>query len=173
MLKYDSNNWGVAATYEELRGGAGAAPIAVVPGAKGVAFTKSGDTDRRYQLNGYFTAGPVRVGAGWIHRLLRGDIQSAKTDIQYVGATLLQGTWQFDAQVSHIGYSGGDANGILSVLRANYFLSKRTAVYGVVGFMKNSGKGATYSVSAGTAVPASPSPGRNQVGLEMGIRHTF
>ncbi|GAB3627599.1 Outer membrane porin protein 32 [Pandoraea terrae] len=173
MLKYDSNHWGVATTYEELRGGAGATPIAVVPGAPGVAFAHSGDTDRRYQLNGYFNVGPVLVGAGWIHRVLRGDIQSARTDIEYVGASLLRGVWQFDAQVSHIGNSAGAANGILSVLRANYYLSKRTAVYGVVGYMKNSGKNATYSVSAGTAVPASPSPGLNQVGLEIGIRHTF
>lgn len=173
MLKYDAGNWGIATTYEELRGGAGATPIAVVPGAAGVAFTKSGDTDRRYQLNGYFTAGPVRVGAGWIHRVLEADVRSAKTDIEYVGASWLRGVWQFDAQVSHIGSGAMAANGLLSVLRANYLLSKRTAVYGVVGYMKNSGKNATYSASAGTVVPASPDPGGNQIGVEAGIRHTF
>jgi predicted porin len=59
------------------------------------------------------------------------------------------------------------------VLRANYNLSKRTAVYGVAGYMKNHGSGATYSVSAGTAVPAAPFPGSNQIGLELGIRHNF
>ncbi|KDB09593.1 hypothetical protein LIG30_1333 [Burkholderia sp. lig30] len=173
MLKYDANNWGVAATYEELRGGPGSASISVVPGAPGVGFAHSGDTDRRYQLNAHLTTGPVRFGVGWIHRLLRGDIRSAKTDIEYLGASLLYGVWQFDAQVSHIGNSGDDANGTLGVLRANYNLSKRTAVYGVAGYMKNNGKGAIYSVSAGTAVPAAPFHGSNQVGLEIGIRHTF
>ncbi|RQR67767.1 porin [Burkholderia sp. Bp9126] len=173
MLKYDANGWGVAATYEELRGGPGAAPIAVVPGAPGVGFSKSGDTDRRYQLNAHFAIGSVRFGVGWIHRLLHGDTRSARTDIEYLGASMLYGVWQFDAQVSHIGNGNDDANGTLGVLRANYLLSKRTAVYGVVGYMKNSGNGAIYSVSAGTAVPAAPLHGANQVGLEMGIRHTF
>ncbi|CAB3741273.1 porin [Paraburkholderia rhynchosiae] len=173
MLKYDASFWGVAATYEELRGGAGSAPIAVVPGARGAAFTQSGDTDRRYQLNAHLTTGPVRFGAGWIHRILHGDIRSAKTDIEYLGASLLYGAWVFDAQVSHISNSKDDANGTLSVVRANYNLSKRTAVYGVLGYMKNNGKGAIYSVSAGTAVPAARFAGSNQIGLEMGIRHTF
>ncbi|WP_396333438.1 porin [Burkholderia anthina] len=173
MMKYDADNWGAAATYEELRGGPGSAPIAVVPGAPGVGFSKSGDTDRRYQLNAHFKTGPVLVGVGWIHRLLHGDTRSVRTDIEYLGATMLYGVWQFDAQVSHIGNSDDDANGTLGVVRANYNLSKRTAVYGVVGYMKNSGQGATYSVSAGTAVPAAPFHGSNQVGVEMGIRHTF
>lgn len=173
MLKYDANSWGVAATYEELRGGPGSAPIAVVPGAPGVGFTKSADTDRRYQLNAHLTTGPVRFGVGWIHRLLHGDTRSARTDIEYLGASLLYGAWVFDAQVSHVGNSGDDANGTLGVVRVNYDFSKRTAVYGVVGYMKNYGKGAIYSVSAGTAVPAAPFPGSNQIGLEMGIRHNF
>lgn len=173
MLKYDASYWGVAATYEELRGGPGSAPIAIVPGAPGVGFAKSEDTDRRYQLNAHFTTGPARFGVGWIHRLLHGDVRSAKTDIEYLGASMLYGVWQFDTQISHIGNSGNDANGTLGVIRANYNLSKRTAVYGVAGYMKNNGKGAIYSVSAGTAVPAAPFPGSNQIGLEMGIRHSF
>ena len=156
-----------------MRGGPGSAPIAVVPGAPGVGFTKSADTDRRYQLNAHLTTGPVRFGVGWIHRLLHGDTRSARTDIEYLGASLLYGAWVFDAQVSHVGNSGDDANGTLGVVRVNYDFSKRTAVYGVVGYMKNNGKGAIYSVSAGTAVPAAPFPGSNQIGLEMGIRHNF
>lgn len=173
MIKYDVNNWGVATSYEELRGGQGSVPIAVVPGAPGVAFTNSGDTDRRYQVNGHATVGPVRIGLGWIHRLLHGDVQSVKTDIEYLGASVLYGPWQFDAQVSHIGNAEDQADGTLGVLRANYLLSKRTAVYGVAGYMKNHGKGAIYSASAGTAVPAAPFGGSNQMGFELGIRQTF
>lgn len=173
MIKYDVNNWGVATSYEELRGGSGSAPNAVVPGAPGVAFAHSGDTDRRYQVNGHLTVGPVRFGGGWIHRFLRGDLRSVKTDIEWLGASALYGAWQFDAQVSHIGNATDDANGTLGVLRANYYLSKRTSVYGVAGYMKNHGKGALYSVSAGTAVPAAPFGGSNQMGFELGIRQTF
>ncbi|BBU31155.1 porin [Burkholderia sp. THE68] len=173
MIKYDASNWGVATSFEELRGGQGSAPNTVVPGAPGVAFTNSGDTDRRYQVNGHLTVGPVRLGMGWIHRLLHGDVRSVKTDVEYLGASVLYGAWQFDAQLSHIGNAADDADGTLGMLRANYFLSKRTSVYGVAGYMKNHGKGAIYSVSAGTAVPAAPFGGSNQMGFELGIRQMF
>jgi predicted porin len=117
--------------------------------------------------------GPVRVGLGWIHRLLQGDVRSVKTDVEYLGAAVLYGAWQFDVQVSHIGNAADQADGTLGVLRANYLLSKRTAVYGVAGYMKNHGKGAIYSASAGTAVPAAPFGDSNQMGFELGIRQTF
>ncbi|AHB04840.2 MULTISPECIES: porin [Pandoraea] len=173
MLKYDGNRWGIATTYEELRGGAGSTAATLVLGGPGVAFTKSGDTDRRYQFNGYLMAGPVKLGAGWIHRVVRGDVQSVKTDLEYLGASLPHGAWVFDTQVSHISNNTFHSNGLLSVVRANYFLSKRTSVYGMAAYMKNSGTGAAYSVSAGTAVPAAPAAGGNQLGLEFGMRHTF
>lgn len=173
MIKYDASNWGVAATYEELRGGPGSSPAIVILGTPGIAFTKSGDTDRRYQLNAHFAVGSVRFGAGWIHRVLLGNARSVKTDMEYLGASVPYGAWRFDAQISHISNSEYDANGTLGVVRANYNLSKRTAVYGLVGYMMNKGEGATYSVSAGTVVPAAPAPGTNQTGLEIGIRHTF
>ncbi|MGU7784336.1 porin [Burkholderia sp. PU8-34] len=173
MVKYDANKWGVAATYEELRGGPGAAPITVVAGAPGVAFTKSGDTDRRYQLNAYLATGEMRFGVGWIHRLLHGDARSVRTDMEFVGASWLHGAWQLDAQISHIGNHADDANGTLGAVRANYYLSKRTALYGVAGYMKNSGRGAIYSVSVATAVPAAPFAGSSQLGLEIGMRHSF
>lgn len=173
MLKYDANTWGVATTYEELRGGAGATAVGLVPGAPGAAFTKSSSTDRRYQLNGHLTTGPIRWGAGWVHRVLDGDVLSLKTDTEWLGASYLFGLWQFDAQASHISNKTNDANGTMGVVRANYYFSKRTSLYGLVGYMKNSGKGATYSISAGTAVPAAPAPGVGQLGLEVGIRHNF
>ncbi|BDD91941.1 porin [Pandoraea sp. NE5] len=173
MLKYDGNHWGVATTYEELRGGAGAVPVPIVPGGTGGAFTKSGDTDRRYQLNGYFVTGQVKYGAGWIHRVLRGDVQSLTTDIEYVGASWRPSVWQFDAQVTHVSNNSMRANGLMAGLRANYYLSKRTSVYGVAAYIKNSGKGGTYSVSAGTVVPPVPAIGANQIGFEVGMRHTF
>lgn len=173
MLKYEVNAWGVAATYDEQRGGAGATPVTVVPGAAGIAFTKSGDTDRRYQLAAHVDIKSVRVGAGWLHRVVEGDTRSAKTDIEYLGVSVPYSVWTFDAQIAHVGNDGYDAHGTIGTLRANYNLSKRTALYGVFAYMKNSGKQGIYSVSASSAVPAAPHPGSNQLGVEIGIRHLF
>ena len=173
MLKYDTNVWGIAATYDEQRGGAGATPITVVPGLPGIAFTKSKDTDRRYQLAAKLFVGPVQLGAGWIHRQIEGDVQSAITNLEYLAATVPYGVWTFDAQVSRIDNSKYDADGTLGTIRANYNFSKRTALYGVFSYMKNNGKGGIYSVSAASAIPAAPAPGVNQLGVEVGIRHSF
>ncbi|SDR62251.1 Outer membrane protein (porin) [Paraburkholderia tuberum] len=173
MLKYEGNAWGVATTYDEQRGGAGATPVTVVPGAPGIAFTKSGDTDRRYQVAAHVDIKSVRLGAGWLHRVVEGDVRSARVDIGYLGASVPYGAWIFDAQVAHIHNGDFDANGTMGTLRANYNLSKRTALYGVFAYMKNSGKQGIYSVSASSAVPAAPHPGSNQLGGEIGIRHLF
>ncbi|CAE6828561.1 hypothetical protein R69746_06391 [Paraburkholderia aspalathi] len=173
MLKYELNSWNVAATYDEQRGGAGAAPITVVPGLPGIAFTKSADTDRRYQLAAHASIGPVLLGAGWLHRRVQGDMQNATTDLEYLAASLPYNAWTFDAQVSRIDDNAYDANGTLGTVRVNYNFSKRTAVYGVFSYMKNDGKGGVYSVSAASVVPAAPRPGANQTGVEFGVRHLF
>jgi predicted porin len=173
MLKYEVNVWGVAVTYDEQRGGAGATPITVVPGLPGIAFTNSGDTDRRYQLAAHVDISSVRVGAGWLHRVVEGNTQSARVDIEYLGASVPYGAWIFDAQLSHVDTSGYDADGTMGTLRANYNFSKSTALYGVFAYMKNSGKQGIYSVSASSTVPAAPHPGSNQLGVEIGIRHLF
>lgn len=173
MLKYEGNAWGAAATYDEQRGGPGATAITIVPGAPGIPFTNSGDTDRRYQLAAYFDVKRVRVGAGWLHRVVEGDARSAKVDIEYLGASVPYNAWVFDAQISHVNSDAYDATGTMGTLRANYNLSKRTALYGVFAYMKNSGKGGIYSVSASSTVPAAPHPGSNQLGVEFGIRHLF
>jgi len=173
MLKYDAARWGVGLIYDEQRGGDGATDINVVPGVTGVAFKTSGATDRRYQANGYFMLGPVKVAGGWIHRVLAGDVHKLHTDLVYLGASVLYGVWTFDAQVSHIQNHDYDANGTLGVARANYNLSKTTAIYGLVAYLKNSGNGAVYSVSSTSLVPAMPAPGVGQAGVMLGIRHTF
>lgn len=173
MLKYEHNSWGVAATYDEQRGGAGATPVTIVPGLPGIAITNSSDTDRRYQLNAHVQIYPVRFGVGWLHRVVEGDTQSAKVDIEYLGASVPYGVWVFDAQISHVDDNDFDANGTMGTLRANYNLSKRTALYGVFSYLKNSGNHAIYSVSAASTVPAAPHAGSNQLGVEVGIRHQF
>jgi predicted porin len=173
MLKYDTARWGAALIYDEQRGGAGATAMSVVPGVAGVAFSRPADTDRRYQANGYFFIGGVKIGGGWLHREVTGDVQSVRTDLTYLGMTVPLDVWIFDAQISHIQNHVYKANGTLGVVRANYNFSKRTAVYGLVGYMKNSGGGAVYSVSASGLVPSTPGPGIGQAGVMFGIRHLF
>ena len=66
--------------------------------------------------------------------------------------------------------SGADAQ-LLSV-RATYSFSRRTAVYALAGHVFN-GSRVAYSVSGGSAVPASPGVGQGQTGLMAGLRHQF
>jgi predicted porin len=173
MVKYDDARWGAALIFDEQRGGPGATAMSVIPGLPGVAFTKPGSTDRRYQANGYFLLGSVKIAGGWIHREVAGDIQTVRTDLTYLGTSIPYGVWVFDAQVSHIRNHDQDANGTLGEVRANYNLSKRTAVYGLIGYLHNSGKNAVYSVSSSSIVPAMPAPGVGQAEISVGVRHLF
>ncbi|CAB3965920.1 MULTISPECIES: porin [Burkholderia] len=173
MLKYDRSNWGAALIYDEQRGGAGATAMTVVPGLSGVAFGNSGDTDRRYQANGYFLVGKVKVGGGWLHREIKGDVRTVRTDLSYLGVSVPYVAWVFDAQVLHVTNRSYDADGTMGIFRANYNLSKRTALYGLLAYMKNSGHGAVYSVSSSSLAPAVPAPGVGQAGAMVGIRHLF
>ncbi|EGC99998.1 outer membrane porin, partial [Burkholderia sp. TJI49] len=63
MLRYDARGFGVAAAYDEQRGGAGAAAN-FYDGVAPVAFTQPGDKDVRMQLNGYGEFGAWRFGGG-------------------------------------------------------------------------------------------------------------
>lgn len=173
MVKYDDPRWGLGLIFDEQRGGAGATAINVIPGLTGVAFSSASATDRRYQANGYFLLGPVKVAGGWIHREISGDVQKIHTDLTYLGASIPYGVWNFDAQVSHIRNHDQDADGTLGEARVNYNLSKRTAVYCLVGYLHNSGKNAVYSVSSSSIVPAMPAPGVGQAEISMGVRHFF
>ncbi|WP_213769158.1 porin [Caballeronia sp. dw_19] len=172
MVKYDTARWGTAAIYDEQRGGAGATAMAVVPGLPGVAFTRSSDTDRRYQLNGYFMIDSVKIGGGWLHRRLEGDTRAVTTDMEYLGVSVPVVAWVFDAQISHLQDNMLSANGTLVAARAAYNLSKATAVYTELGYMFNGAK-AVYSVSGTSLVPSIPAQGIDQAGIMVGIRHLF
>lgn len=60
-------------------------------------------------------------------------------------------------------------NGTLLALGANYYLSKRTMLYGTVGTVLNGGN-AAFSVEAGNNRPL---PGSNQQGVYTGMVHWF
>ncbi|WP_028221997.1 porin [Paraburkholderia oxyphila] len=162
LLAYDSASFGVAASYDVMRGGAGAsAPL-----------NNSAYTDTHNVVDGYVVLGPTKIGAGWI----RNNVAAAthlQTDIFFSGATyFVTPNLSFDAQgVRYLqrGPAGkNDASSTLLVARANYLLSKRVTVYTSVGYMFNSAMAAN-PVAAGGTVGA----GMDQLGVMVGLQHRF
>ncbi|WP_321877648.1 porin [Paraburkholderia bannensis] len=174
MLRYDRNGYGVAAAYDQQRGGAGAAAN-LYDGTPTFAFTNPGDTDVRMQLNGYGHIGALRLGGGWLGR--RVDTVSPATpnvhsDQFYLTASYsLTPAFIVDGGVYHIVNAHDDARGTIAALRTTYLLSKRSAVYLQGAYLWNSAK-AAYTVSQGGG-GTTPAPGMGQLGVMAGIRHSF
>ncbi|MBN9477147.1 MAG: hypothetical protein ABS43_17835 [Bordetella sp. SCN 67-23] len=173
LLKYDGGGWGVAAAIDEQHGGPGAAPAVVVPGVAGVAIASSDSRDRRYMANGYVHIADLKLGAGWLHRRIEGSAADASTNLYFVGATYPIGSWTLNAQASRMIANAYQAKGTMLVGRASYSFSKRTAAYAMLAHMGNSGAGAVFSVSSSSIVPWSPKAGQGQMGVMVGLRHSF
>ncbi|MFD1560564.1 porin [Paraburkholderia silviterrae] len=162
LLAYDSASFGVAASYDVMRGGAGAS----------TPLNNSAYTDTHNVVDGYVVLGPTKIGFGWI----RNNSSAAthlQTDIFFAGATyFVTPSLSFDAEgVRYLqrGPAGkNDANSTLLVGRANYLLSKRVTVYTSVGYMFNSALAAN-PVAAGGTVGA----GKDQLGVMVGMQHRF
>lgn len=157
MLAYTSESFGVTASYDVMRGGAGAsAPLA-----------NSADTDTRTIVDGYAKIGSLKVGAGWVRRNTASTTHN-QSDIFFAGGSLFATpSIIVDAQaVRYILRTRSDAT--LFVGRVTYLLSKRTSVYSSVGYMMNSPTSAV-PVSAGGSVGI----GKNQLGLMAGIQQRF
>lgn len=172
MLKYNAAKWGAAVAFDEQRGGAGSAPATIAPTAS-YAMARASSRDRRLVANGYFVLGPVKVGGGWIGRWIHSDVTSVSSNLFYLGASYAVSVpLQVDAQVVYYNSKDANVHSIMYVARATYSLSKRTAVYAQTGFLTN-GAQSNFSVSGATVVPASPAMGGNQLGVMLGVRHTF
>lgn len=174
MLKYDTAWFGVAGAWDEQRGGAGAAAN-FFNGAAAVPLTSSSDKDTRWQLNGYVKGGNWKAGAGWLGRRVQtaaAAVADVNSDMFYIGA-LYQFTPAFavDGEVFRMLNARQNARATMATLRGTYFLSKRTAVYTQLAWLGNSEQ-AAYSVSSGGA-GGSPTPGTSQLGVNVGMRHTF
>ncbi|MHB9841445.1 porin [Paraburkholderia terrae] len=162
LLAYDSANFGVAASYDVLRGGAGATP----------PLNNSAYTDTHNIVDGYVVFGSAKIGLGWI----RNNMATAthfQSDIFFAGATYYATpALFFDAQGVRYLQRGADgkkdANSTLLIARGNYLLSKRTMVYTSVGYMFNSAQAAN-AVAAGGTVGA----GMNQLGVTAGLQQKF
>lgn len=157
LLAYDAAHFGVAASYDVMRGGAGAsAPL-----------SNSAYTDTRTIADGYVKYGDVKAGAGWLRRNTSAATHT-QSDLYFLGVTYsFSPAVSFDGQVAHYELRN-QYNSNLLVARANYFLSRRTTLYTSVGYMLN-GRLAAEPVAVGGSVET----GMNQVGVMLGIQQRF
>ncbi|MDR2326090.1 MAG: porin [Acidovorax sp.] len=161
MLKYDSAAWGLALGHDMLRGGSAAL----------FGLDSSTKRDRRTTVNGYAKLGGAKISAGYMVRTNDGDAAQPRSRLWFVGGRYPLGHWVFDAQYQQIRYQGSADKGQLLVLRSSYQLSKRTAVYASLGYVKNSGNAAFGASSAqGGGLPVA---GVNQTSLGLGLHHSF
>lgn len=174
MLKYDMPYFGVAASYEEQRGGATAAAN-FFDGVATTALTNGADKDIRTHVSAYANIGKAKLGAGWLNR--RVDTVSAKiadvrSNLFFVGASyFVTPAFIVDGEVYRIVNGDHDTRATMGTLRTTYLLSKRTAVYAQVAYLVNSAH-ARYSVSGGGG-GTMPGAGMGQTGAMLGMRHSF
>jgi predicted porin len=173
MLKYDASWFGLAAAYDEQRGGTNAAANfynGIVP----FPLTSSVDKDARTQFNGYMVLGTVKVGAGYVGRNV--TTEGAGPDVRY-NMYFVGGSWQampafsIDGEAIRIVNSEQNARASTAILRANYLLSKSTLIYLQGAYLANSAH-AAYSISAGGG-GTTPARGANQTAVMAGIQHRF
>src|SRR5450830_1818815 len=158
LLGYDNKAFGVNLAYDKLNGG----PTALL------GLNNSSYTDTRIGLHGYFMISDARIGLGVLDRKTQTATKS-DSDLYYLGLSYpFTVALVLDTQISRLKFKGTANSATLSVARLTYNLSKRTALYTSVGYIKNSGTSA-IAVDAGGTVGT----GMNQLGVMTGIRHTF
>jgi predicted porin len=159
LLGYETKTYGINASYDIMYGNAGAAN----------GLTSSDNSDRRVTVNGYFMAGAAKLAGGVVERTTRAATGLTESDLYYFGVSYpVAPQATLDAQVARRDVKHSDADATMLVARLSYYLSKRTAVYGSVGHMKNSGLSAIALDAGGTV-----GVGRSQNGVMAGLRHTF
>ncbi|SFA96600.1 porin [Collimonas sp. OK607] len=137
------------------------------PGAA-AGLTSSDFSDQRISLNGYFMLGQTKIGAGLVDRKIK-TASDTHSDLYYLGVSYpFSSYWVLDAQISRLGVKDTDKVSTLAVARVTYNLSKRTALYTSLGYIRNAGS-AAIALDAGGTVGV----GLNQVGVMSGIRHMF
>jgi predicted porin len=174
MLKYDAPLFGVAASYEEQRGGSTAAAN-FFDGIAPTPLTSAGDKDIRAHVSAYANLGKAKLGVGWLNRRVEpaaDTIASVRSNLFFVAASYyVTPAFIVDGEIYHITNSEHDTRATMGTLRTTYLLSKRTAVYAQGSYLGNSAK-ARYSVSAGGG-GTTPAAGTGQTGVMVGVRHSF
>jgi predicted porin len=174
MLKYDSANFGVAAAYDEQRGGANAT-AGFSDGVAPLPLTSGADKDVRIQANGYIKFSNFRIGGGWLGRRVETAstaVPDVHSDLFYLGAEcFVTPVLSLDGEAYRMLVEAQNARATMATVRATYHLSKATAVYVKSSYLWNS-PGASFSVSAGGG-GTTPAHGVGQLGAMVGIRHLF
>lgn len=158
VVKYDAASWGAALSHDVMRGGPGAA----------FGMTSSAHTDARTVLSGWGAVGPAKVSGGILQRD-RDNGAPLRSSLYYLGVSYpVTAALSLDMELSRMDVKNSPNDSTMAVVRGVYSLSKRTAVYAMLGRIRNEGAAAT-SVSAGGTVGA----GMGQTGIMAGMRHTF
>ncbi|MRW91060.1 porin [Duganella sp. FT80W] len=159
LLGYETPEFGVNTSYDIMYGNTGAAG----------GLTSSNNSDKRVTANAYVKVGEGKIAGGVIDRTTNAATGRTESDLYFLGVSYpLNPFTTLDTQVARKDVKNSDADVTMLVARLTYYLSKRTAVYGGVGRMKNSGLSAV-ALDAGGTVGA----GKTQNGVMAGIRHTF
>ncbi|MDB5966942.1 MAG: gram-negative porin family protein [Polaromonas sp.] len=159
LLGYEKPAYGINVSYDIMYGNTGAAN----------GLTSSANSDKRLGINGYVMAGVTKIGGGVMDRTTRAVTGTVETDLYYLGASYpLTPALTGDVQIARRDQKRSDNDVTMLVGRLTYALSKRSAVYGALGRMKNGGLSAV-SLDAGGTVGA----GKTQNGVMSGMRHSF
>jgi len=162
LAKFDTKSWGTALAVDEIRGGAGAF----------AGLTRSDLKDTRVSANGYVWLGDFKTTLGLLWRDNGGSASTPRSDLWYAGVVFTaMPLLTLEAELFSLRFNGSADGARLGVVRSTYSLSRRTAVYAMLGHIANQG-GLALSVSAG-AGGSNPAPGAAQSGLAAGVRHAF
>lgn len=163
---YSNGTLDVHAVYEEIRDANG-------------KFSGLYTASREYMIGGSYKIGPVKLTAGYSLIASSGEdtvadatnpTAATRNQMEWVGVNYqISAPLQLIAAVYHANVNNGGGSGTLGVVAANYYLSKRTMLYGTVGSMFNGGK-AAFPVEVSDSQPL---PGRNQQGAYFGMVHYF
>jgi predicted porin len=174
MLKYDTSLFGVAASYEEQRGGSTAAAN-FFDGVTPTPLTSATDKDIRTHVSAYANLDKLKLGLGWLNRRVEpsaASLEDVRSNLFFVAASyFVTPAFLVDGEVYHITNEQHDTRATMGTLRTTYLLSKRTAVYAQASYLANSAK-ARYSVSGGGG-GTTPAAGAGQTGAMVGVRHSF
>lgn len=161
MLRYETPGWSANVAYDSLRGG---------PGAFG-GLNSGALHDDRLTVNGYVFVANAKIGAGWIRRDNRAST-TPRSDLWYGGVSYpVTAAFSIDAEAFYLRVHDSSNKAWLFAARGVYAFTKRTSVYGTVGYIDNCGT-SNYSVSS-AAVGANPAPGGNQLGAMIGMKTIF
>ncbi|GJI93940.1 porin [Duganella caerulea] len=159
LIGYETTDYGLNTSYDIMYGNVGAAG----------GLTSSDNSDKRITVNGYAKVGAGKIGAGIVDRTTRAVTGLTESDLYFLGVSYPVTPFStLDVQVARRDTKNSSSDVDMVVARLTYYLSKRTAVYGALGRMKNSGTSAV-ALDAGGTVGA----GLTQNGVMAGLRHSF